>query len=179
MDAERRFTLAVFASDRGPGDAERASIMSQAGRFFASRGARLVCPVLGGALSIPLIKSARSAGGDVTIVSDLQFAVPSALAGIASERFAAKTELHQRVGTLADAYVGLPGSLASVTALFETWVSTGGGKPVALLNRNRAYEVFRGFTADVISHSASDWERHLQFADTVEDLWNRLTRMLA
>ena len=38
-------TIAVFASDKGPGDAERASIMSQAGTYFARKGARVVCLV--------------------------------------------------------------------------------------------------------------------------------------
>jgi hypothetical protein len=35
--------LAVFASDKGPGDAERSSIMSQAGTLLARHGARIIC----------------------------------------------------------------------------------------------------------------------------------------
>ena len=48
-------TLAVFASDQGPGDPERASIMSQAGALLARRGARIVCLVEGNCVPVPLI----------------------------------------------------------------------------------------------------------------------------
>ena len=53
-------TLAVFASDQGPGDPERASIMSQAGALLARRGARIVCLVEGACVPVPLITAARS-----------------------------------------------------------------------------------------------------------------------
>ncbi len=79
---------------------------------------------------------------------------------------------------MCDAYIGLPGSIGSVTSLYETWIDTGADKPVALLNRNRAYEVIRGFASDVLSHSVREWERKLQFADSIEELWNRLNRAL-
>jgi hypothetical protein len=48
---------------------------------------------------------------------------------------------------------------------------------VILLNRHRAFEVVRGFSADVLSHSLKGHERAVQFADTVEDLWSRTQRL--
>ena len=35
--------IGIFASDKGPGDPERASLMSQTGTLFARRGAQLLC----------------------------------------------------------------------------------------------------------------------------------------
>lgn len=172
-------TLAIFASENGPGDAERASIMSQVGSFLAKKGARLVCSASGDGLCIPLINSAVAAGGEVLIVSCPQSEVPEALSGIKVERFDTKEAEQRRISEIADALVGLPGSLRSVTSLYETWLQSDGKLPVTLLNRNRAYEVMRGFAVDVLSHSLKDWENSLQIADNVDDMWNRLTRTFA
>jgi len=178
MDEAKKFSLAVFSSDQGPGDAERASIMSQAGAFLARHNARIVCLSSNGNLCVPLITSARSVGGEVTIIAGSDFEAPSALSGVPMERFPTHPEMHQRVNELADAFVGLPGSLASVTCLFDVWATSDGSIPVALLNKNRAFEVMRGFVGDIVSSKVSDIENHLQFADNMEDLWNRLSRML-
>jgi hypothetical protein len=66
--------------------------------------------------------------------------------------------------------------------MFNVWVLAGGGssgKPVALLNRNRAYEALRGLFVDVFSHSLAKSDRMMVFADTVEELWNQLKPGLA
>ena len=52
------------------------------------------------------------------------------------------------------------------------------GKPVILLNRNRAFEPMRGMVADVVSHSVKRHDRLVQFTDNVEDLWNKVAWML-
>lgn len=176
---ENTITLAVFASDKGPGDAERSSIMSQVGSFLAKQKVRLVCPANGPDLCVPLIKSAKAANGDVLVIADDNFVMPSALKGIELERLDEKQARQQKLSEICSAFVGLPGSLASVSNLYETWVATGSIKPVALLNRNRAFEVLRGFAADVVSNSVKDAERQLLFADTIEDLWSRLSRNIA
>ncbi|MDB5537996.1 MAG: hypothetical protein JWQ65_2871, partial [Devosia sp.] len=44
--------LAVFASDKGPGDAERASIMTQAGMYFARHGASIICVAENGVIPV-------------------------------------------------------------------------------------------------------------------------------
>lgn len=172
-------TLAVFASDHGPGDAERSSIMSQAGTYFARRGARLVCLAEGASIAVPLVTSARAAGGDILIVADAGFALPRALGTLAVERLADVEERLTRVAALADVFVGLPGSLASISNLYRSWLKAGdgGGKPVVLYNRNHAFEVLRGYDADILSHSIRHHERLIQFADSVEDLWNRVARL--
>jgi len=174
-------TLAVFASQQGPGDPERSSIMSQAGTYFARKGARIVCLVDALTVPVPLITSARAAGGEVIIIADEEATLPASLQGVPVERIAEADERLARVAMLADGYVGLPGSLASASSLYSTWVKGGGGqggKPVVLFNRNHAFEVMRGFIADVVSHSRKGHEQVVQFADSIEDSWARISRML-
>jgi predicted Rossmann-fold nucleotide-binding protein len=172
----RQISLALFASEKGHGDAERAGIMSQAGSFLAKKGVRIICAVGKEGVSVPLVKGARAAGGDALFLAGEDFKAPSALADVTVEHFATPELIRERLHALADAYVGLPGSLASITSLFETWST--GQKPVALLNRNRAFEVIRGFAVDVMADSKKNWELDLQIADNMDDLWNRLSRMI-
>jgi predicted Rossmann-fold nucleotide-binding protein len=169
--------LAVFASEQGAGDPERASIMSLAGSLLARRGARIICLAHGQTLAVPLVTSARAAGGDVLIVADGEAQFPPALSGVPIERYADEDERLRRVAGLADLFVGLPGSLASASDLYRVWVRGGAGaagKPVVLLNRNRAFEPMRGMVADVVSHSVKRHDRLVQFTDNVEDLWNKI-----
>ncbi|UXN73498.1 hypothetical protein N8D56_21990 [Devosia sp. A8/3-2] len=119
--------LAVFASDKGPGDAERASLMSQTGTYFARRRARIICPVEKGVIPVPLITAARAAGGHVQLIADASIVLPSALAGVAMEVIAEPAERIGRVAQLADAPVALPGSLASVSNLFGVWTAVRAG----------------------------------------------------
>jgi len=171
-------TLAVFASDLGPGDPERASIMSQAGSILSRRGARIVCLAEQEAIAVPLITSARAAGGEVLIIADDRVKIPAALADVPIERIADRDARLARVAALATVFVGLPGSLASTSSLYSSWVKAGGGdggKPVVLLNRNRAFEVLRGMAADVLSHSVKRHDRYVVFTDSIEDLWNKVS----
>ncbi|MHB1103451.1 MAG: hypothetical protein ACYC0C_11910 [Devosia sp.] len=171
-------TLAVFASDHGPGDPERASIMSQAGSILARRGVRIVCLAEQEAIAVPLITSARAAGGKVLIIADDELKVPAALADVPLERIAGKDARLARIAALATVFVGLPGSLASASSLYSAWVKAGGGaggKPVVLFNRNRAFEVLRGLSADVLSHSLKRHDRYVVFTDSIEDLWNKVS----
>ncbi len=173
-----RPTLAVFASDKGPGDAERASIMTQAGTILARHGVRIVCLADASLEAIPLITSARAAGGDVLIVADTGFRAPAALREVPVERIDDAEARLKRVGELAQVFVGLPGSLASAGALYRSWVRAGGGasgKPVVLLNHHRAFEAMRGMATDVLSHSVSHSDRFVVFTDNVEDLWNKVS----
>ena len=174
-------TLAVFASDKGPGDAERASIMSQAGTFFARKGARIIVLAEGETIAIPLVTSARAAGGDIVVIASEQFALPRALSGVPLEQLADADARLARVAELADAFIGLPGSLASISNLYLSWLKAGGGaggKPVVFYNRNNAFEVLRGYAADVLSHSIPHHERYVQFAESIEDLWARASRLV-
>jgi len=174
--------IAVFASDRGPGDPERASIMSQTGTYFARRGARIICLAENGIIPVPLITATRAAGGHVEIIADPSIVLPPALAGVAMEVIDSREERIGRLAQLAKAYVALPGSLASASSLFATWSAAklqGGTPPVVMLNRHRAFEVVRGYAADVLAPGLAGHERAVQFADTIEDLWARLSRLMA
>lgn len=174
-------TLAVFASEAGPGDAERATIMSQTGSYLARKGARLVCLAEDGAVPVPLATSARTAGGEVTLIVDQAYVEPRALNGVIVERHATYDERLARLAQLASVYVALPGSLASATNLYRTWVKGGGGpgrKPVVFYDRNGAFKVLRGYDADVLSNSIKGHDRYMQFADSVEDIWNKVTWLI-
>lgn len=177
MSPETHPVLGVFASDHGPGDAERASIMTQAGTFLARKGAKIVCMAEGTDVPVPLITSARTAGGDVTVIADQDFALPVALTGVMVEQIAGSEERLARLAALSSLYVVLPGSLASATRLYLTWVRGGGGpgrKPVVFYDRNGAFKVMRGYTGDVIANSIKGYDRYVQFADSIEDMWNKI-----
>lgn len=165
--------IAVFASDRGPGDPERASLMSQVGTLFARRGAHLLCLAEKGAIPVPLITAARAAGGAVDVLADASIVLPPALASVPITIMPGRAERYARLGEVASAFVALPGSLASVSALFGSW-NRAKPKPVVMLNRNRAFEAVRGFAGDVLSHAVPGYDKNLQFADSVEDLWNKV-----
>ena len=75
----------------------------------------------------------------------------------------------------------MPGSLASASGLFGAWAAAKmGGRtlPVVMLNRHKAYEVMRGYAADVLSPGLPGYDRAVQFADSIEDLWNRVSRLV-
>jgi len=165
--------IAVFASDRGPGDPERANMMSEAGRVFARRGATILCLGENGVLPVPLITAARAAGGRVEVISDGSVAMPLALADVPVTVLPTAEERQARLTAAASVFVALPGSLASATALFRAW-SSGAGRPVVMLNRNRAFEAIRGFSVDVLAASVPGYDRNIQFADNVDDLWNKV-----
>ena len=174
--------LAVFASDKGPGDAERASLMMQAGTYFARRGAAIVVLAENGIIPVPLINAARTAGGAVQIVADSTIVLPPALRGVTLEILDNRDDRLARMAELSHAYVALPGSLASATALFGAWaVAKGQGRdiPVVMLNRHRAFEVMRGYAADVLSPGLRGYEKAVQFADSIEDLWARASRLVS
>ena len=42
------------------------------------------------------------------------------------------------------------------------------------INHHRAFEVLRGFAADIFSHSIDHSDRIVTFTDNVDDLWNKV-----
>lgn len=155
--------------------------MSQAGTHFAKRGARLVCLAEDGFIPVPLITAARAAGGNVELIADAGMVLPPALNGVSMDVLATRDERLARLAQRVDALVALPGSLASASALFGAWAAAraqGRTLPVVMLNRHRAYEVLRGYSADVLAHSLTGYDRAVQFSDNVEDLWNRVSRLV-
>jgi hypothetical protein len=177
MSPDAHPVIGIFASDHGPGDAERATIMSQTGSYLARKGARLACIVdAPDEIPVPLLTSARTAGGEVILIGDESFSEPNYLSGVTVEH-AATAELRlARLAAISTLYIALPGSLASAMALYRTWVRGGGGpgrKPVVFFDRNGAFKVVRGYAADIISTSIKGYDRYIQFADSVEDIWNK------
>jgi hypothetical protein len=126
---------------------------------------------------VPLISAARTAGGTVTVLADASIVLPAALAAVPISVVPDRAESMAQLAKV-DVLVGLPGSLASATALFGAWAA-GQGVPVVMLNRHRAFEAMRGFAADVLAHSVSGHDRKVQFADSVDDLWNKISWLLA
>src|SRR5690606_34294112 len=151
------------------------AIMSQAGSFLARKGARLACVVEDMDVPVPLLSSARTAGGDVTLIAGESFAEPSYLTGVTVGHLSTQEGRLARLAELSTLYVALPGSLASSISLYRTWVKSGGGagrRPVVFYDRNGAFKVVRGYAADVISNSIPNHDRYVQFADSIEDMWN-------
>lgn len=176
MAREPGVTVAIFASDKGPGDAERASVMSSTGAYFARKGARLIALTEGG-LPLPAITSARAAGGEVEIYTDNEFVPPRALSSVPLVRIHEPQERWQRLSAACDAYVVLPGSLASIYSLFHATLGTENYRPVVFLNHHQGFEVLRGFVSDVLTFGRPGKDRNFQFADNVEDLWNKVARV--
>ncbi|WP_449396540.1 hypothetical protein [Devosia riboflavina] len=171
--------IGIFASDKGPGDPERASLMSQTGTLFARRGAQLLCLWENGGGPLPLMNAAQAAGGSVSIMADADVALPPTLSGVPVRVLPERAARHALFAEEAQVLVALPGSLASTSALFGSWASTRGrSKPVVMLNRHRAFEAVKGFAGDVLSHSVAGYDRNIQFADSVEDLWNKVSWVL-
>ena len=177
MLASAHPSVAVFASDKGPGDAERASIMSQTGSYIARKGGRIVTLAESEGLAVPLVTSARAAGGEVLVIGDDDFVMPAALTGVPLERIGDADQRLAHLVAQTQVFIGLPGSLASASRLFSGWVKSGGGpggRPVVLFNRNRAFEAMRGMATDVLSHAIRRHDRFVQFTDSVEDLWTKV-----
>ncbi len=165
--------VAIFASDKGPGDPERANLMSEVGRVFARKGARILCLAEAGVIPVPLITAARAARGSVEVFADTGIVLPPALSGVPITVLPDHAERLAYLAAKASALVALPGSLASATALFQTWASSA-NLPVLMLNRHRAFEVIRGFATDVMAPAVPGFDRNIQFAESVDDLWNKL-----
>lgn len=171
--------IGIFASDKGPGDPERASLMSQAGTLLARRGAQLLCLWEGGNAPLPLMTAARQVGGSVSILADEGIALPPTLSGVLVRVVPERSARHGLMASEAQVFVALPGSLGSASALFGSWAAgKGKSKPVVMLNRHKAFEVVKGFAGDVLSHAVTGHDRNVQFADTVEDLWNKINWVL-
>lgn len=172
-------TLVVFASDQGPGDAARTSIMSQVGSLLAKNGAKLVCLAENDIVPLPFLTSARAAGGEVELMCDAEYALPTSLEGITVQIIAKREARLSALAEMANCFIGLPGSLASVTAHYMTIAQLGAKTPMVFLNQNNAYEIVRGFSADVFVHTFQEAHRKVQFVENIEEIWPRVVRLLS
>ncbi len=175
--ATKQITVVVFASDQGPGDAERTAIMSQTGNILAKQKARIICLVQDDLLPLPLLTSARLAGADIELICDKEIDLPTALKDIDKTIIEDAAERHKALAQVADCFVGLPGSLASATSFFLTIVDLGASKPMVFLNKNRAFEILRGISVDVFAHSFHKAHRNIQFVETVDEIWPKVEKL--
>ncbi len=180
MDSSKQISLLIFASDIGPGDAERGSIMVQAGAFLAGKkNAKFYCYVEQDNFCAPLISSIHHAGGNVTILADNGFEMPSALSFIEVKKLSKnKEKKYQQIDELCDGFIALPGSLLSAKSLLEIWSASKRKKPVAILNKNKNFEFLRGFIYDIAGVKNKKIDKQIVFSDNIEDLWSRLLRIL-
>ncbi|RYE55378.1 MAG: hypothetical protein EOP20_10420, partial [Hyphomicrobiales bacterium] len=105
--------IGIFASDKGPGDPERASLMTQVGTLFARRGAQLLCLWEKGVGPLPLMTAAQTAGGSVSILSDGSEGLPPTLSGVPLRVQPERETRYAALAEEAQVLVALPGSLAS------------------------------------------------------------------
>lgn len=155
--------------------------MSDVGTLLAKNKVRIVCLAEEGTFCRPLVSSARAAGGTVLIVSDTALEKTNIPPGALVETIAETEQRRQRISDLVDAFIGLPCSLRAIRSLYGSWIMAGGGsggKPVALLNRNRAFEVFRGYANDVLSHDVANVDKLMIFSENFEELWGKLKKTL-
>ena len=172
-------TLVIFASDQGPGDAERTSIMSQTGSLLAKHDVKLVCLSENGIMPLALLKSACTKGAQIELVCDAECELPKALQNITKRVIADRHDRLIELAKIADCFVILPGSLATATSHFLTIKELGAKVPMVFLNQNKAFEIVRGFSADVFVHTFPTAHKNLQFAEDVDDIWVKVSKALS
>jgi hypothetical protein len=94
---------------------------------------------------------------------------------------ASDEEAAMRIIGAGQVVIGMPGGIDTAGTLYSAWTAAGGAqsnRPVGLLNHNRAYEVVKGFAGDVASVGRGNIDALIQVAETFDDLWNRLTRLV-
>lgn len=171
-------SVAVFADC---GATTYQALYRQAGETVARHGAHLHCVARNGQWPRTLIDSALASGGRVTVAtgpSPRRLTVPQGVTVLeeVSDQAAAI-----RIIEAAQAVIGMPGGIDTAGTLYGAWAAAGGARsnrPVGLLNHNRAYEVVKGFAGDVASVGRGNIDGLIQVAETFDDLWNRLTRLV-
>lgn len=180
-DEESTHSVAIFAG-RIPGQEKGWNkIIASAGALCARNGWRIIMLADGANVCAPLLAAACEAGSRVMVVGTELVDAQSLPDGVELVVVDEEAERLQRVSDLVDGFLVLPTTLTSIREMYKVWVLAGGGssgRPVAMLNRNRAFEVFRGYTQDVLTPSIANSERLLMFADTLDELVPRLQKVL-
>lgn len=171
-------TLVIFASDKGPGDATRTDIMSQAGSLLAKHGAKLVCLVESDDIPVPLLKSACAKGAEIELIADKEYILPNVLQNITTRVILDRAGRLAMLEKLADCFVILPGSLATATSHFLTIKELRTPVPMVFLNQNNAFEIVRGFSADVFAHTFQQAHKNMLFAENVDEIWDYISKLL-
>lgn len=176
VDATQK-TIAIFGGGRAQNDANRSLILTQAGTFFAKKNAKLVCMQGEGGLPMVALGAARAAGGDIEIIVADDFEIPKALGEVKITRENDIAMRYKLTSQKVQAIVALPGGLSLANDLFQISMNQTTACPTILLNHENAFEVLRGFFADVLVHDHPNAEGAMQVADSLDDVWNRVTRL--
>lgn len=170
-------SIATFADC---GVTSHQALYRQVATAIARQGAQLICVARNGQWPQALVEAAFAAGGTVKIVTGPSPATLATPYGVFVEKFSSDEEAALAGVRSAQAVLGLPGGIATAASLYRAWTDAGGatsGRPVGLLNRDRAYEVVRGFIIDIAAHGRGNVDTLVQFADNFDELWGRLTRL--
>lgn len=174
-------TVAVFANRLSDADKGWEKLVAEAGRLCGRNDWQVLVLAQGGDICRPLLSAARDSGAEVVVLADESLEPSSLPKGVLLEVVPDEAARLAHVSDLADGYLVMPTSLAAIRDLHRCWALSGGGsggRPVAMLNRNRAFEVFRGYAQDILNQSISNSERVLMFADALDELVPRLQRAL-
>ncbi len=172
-------TLVIFASDQGPGDAERTPIMSQTGKLLASKDVKLVFLVENGVVPMAILKSSFSRGAEVELICDGGCDLPGGLKEVNQRTISDQSARYAALAEMADCFVILPGSLDTAISHFQTIKELGAKIPMVFLNQNKAFEIVRGFSNDVFAHTFPTAHKNLQFAEDVDDIWAKVSKVLS
>ncbi|SDG38371.1 hypothetical protein [Pelagibacterium luteolum] len=157
------------------------AIYRQAGASVAKHGARLICVARKGEWPRAIIDSAFAQGGAITVMCGPESAGLNVPQGVVLERYEDEASAARAAVEAARAVIGLPAGIDTVGMLYGAWREAGGAqsqRPLGLLNRDRAYEVVRGFVGDIAAAGRGNVDAVIQFSDSFEDLWTRLTRLV-
>lgn len=173
----QKIKLAVFGDT---GATRYQEIYRQAGEALARAGAQVVC--VGDQNDYPraFVQAILGAGGKVSMIAVEGGTLPDVPLGVEIRFVATREDAALQAMQTTDAIFALPAGIATTAALYHAWVAAGGaksGKPVGLLNRDRAFEIVRGFVSDVANVGLGNTEKQIQISDNIEDLLNRLMRV--
>lgn len=170
--------VAIFADC---GVTAHQALYRQAGETIARHGAHLYCLACNGQWPRALIESALASGGRVTVATGPMSRRLSVPQGVNVLDEASNEQAAIRIVGAGQVVIGMPGGIDTAATLYSAWAAAGGAqsnRPVGLLNHNRAYEVVKGFAGDVASVGRGNIDALIQVAETFDDLWNRLTRLV-
>ncbi|WMT87973.1 hypothetical protein NO932_05030 [Pelagibacterium sp. 26DY04] len=171
-------SVAIFADC---GATAHQALYRQAGETIARHGAHLHCAARNGQWPRALIDSALASGGRVTVATGPAPRGLTVSQGVTVLNEASDQAAAIRIIQASQVVIGMPGGIDTAGALYAAWASAGGAqsnRPVGLLNHNRAFEVVKGFAGDVASVGRGNIDGLIQVAETFDDLWNRLSRLV-
>ncbi|RDE10510.1 hypothetical protein [Pelagibacterium lacus] len=152
-----------------------------AGAVAARHGMHVICTARNGQWPQALVDSALAEDGVVTVVSGPSTRDLRVPGGVSVQRCDSEIQAGIKAVQMAQAVIGMPGCIETTAALYAAWTGAGGAasqRPVGLFNRDRAFEVVRGFAADIAGVGRGNIDTLVQFSDNFEDLLNRLTRLV-